>query len=260
MAQMQRLCKGCTALTLSTPLSPLYAWARTPQAEQNTAVKSSHALHIYIENDGAAYLAPNQIAANPSLRANLLVLRLMQLDTNPSIYLTRPCYGFAVNAMPASCDARYWTSARYSQEVVNTLSLAIDQAKQKLQQISAPIVLIGHSGGGSLALLIAHTRNDVKTVVTLAGNLDTEAWVHFHGYGALDQSLNPAAQPLLPDTVGRWHFAGADDGNIPPSLINAICNKDAKAHCVVVPGVGHTEGWLAHWPALLARISSEQSP
>lgn len=256
MAQMQRICVDCTPLSLNTALSPIYGWARSPVELHNSNVNARRPLHIYIENDGAAYLSPNQIAANPSLRANLLVLRLMQLDTQLSLYLTRPCYGLAVNAMPATCDARYWTRARYSQEVVNALSHAIDQAKQKLQQSSAPVVLIGHSGGGSLAMLIAQSRKDVKTVVTLAGNLDTDTWVKLHGYGPLDQSLNPFAQALLGSDVQRWHFAGANDRNIPPSLINASCEKDPQAQCIIVPGVNHTEGWLEHWPALLARISA----
>ncbi|HMU68346.1 MAG TPA: hypothetical protein PKE57_14415 [Cellvibrionaceae bacterium] len=229
-------------------------------ASNRAVAGPAQALHIYIENDGAAYLSPNQIAANPSLRANLLVLRLMQLDNQSSLYLTRPCYGFAVNAMPATCDARYWTSARYSQEVVHALSQAIDQAKIKLNKTAAKIVLIGHSGGGSLALLITLARTDVETVVTLAGNLDTDAWVKLHGYGPLDQSLNPAHQPLLPATVQRWHFAGAADINIPPPLIVPSCQRDRLARCEILPGVSHQTGWLEHWPQLLARISASDKP
>ncbi len=253
MAKMQGICKGCQTWSFATPLSPIFGWARLHNSQETDPAQ---ALHIYIENDGAAFIAPNQIAANPSLRAKLLALRLMQLDNNPSLYLTRPCYGFALNALPATCHPHYWTQARYSQEVVASLSQAIDQAKQALKQTSRPLVLIGHSGGGNLALLIAHRRRDVQKVVTLAANLDTDAWARHHRYTPLDQSLNPFNQPLLAKDVQRWHFAGADDRAVPPHLITPSCQRDSQAHCQILPGVAHETGWLEHWPKLIAQFTS----
>ncbi|MFO1368376.1 MAG: alpha/beta fold hydrolase [Marinagarivorans sp.] len=251
-SQMSRICKPCSSFTLESSISPLRVWARNlPNDQSSQALAPSTELHIYLENDGAAFLSPTQVAANPSLRAQLLVLHLMQLDRNPSLYITRPCYGFAFDALPASCTPGYWTQARYSAEVVQALSQAIDHAKQKLNQTNTPLVLIGHSGGGSLALLIAHTRQDVRKVITLAGNLDTDAWAEFHGYNPLAQSLNPIKQPLLPPSVARWHFAGEQDRVVPPPLINAACAQDPAAHCVLVPLATHTEGWQAQWPSLL---------
>ncbi|RYZ86387.1 MAG: alpha/beta fold hydrolase [Moraxellaceae bacterium] len=228
--QMQRICADCNQLIIATALSPIRVWLRAGADKNSSFTLNNLAqpIHVYIENDGAAYDTPTQIAANPSLRAGFLVLRLMQQDSTPSLYISRPCYGFAFNQMPAACEPRYWSTARYSADVVQILSQALDETKRQLNINDAPIVLIGHSGGASLALLIAQGRTDVRAVVTLAGNLDTDAWVKLHGYAALDQSLNPQAQPLLPPDVKRWHFTGADDENIPPSLIERACEKDQE--------------------------------
>ncbi|HEY6529360.1 MAG TPA: hypothetical protein VIZ65_11750 [Cellvibrionaceae bacterium] len=257
--QMQRICADCNQLVIVTALGPLRIWLRagTEKNSKSAAINLAQPLHVYIENDGAAYDTPTQIAANPSLRAGLLVLRLMQQDPTPSIYLSRPCYGFAFNQMPATCAPRYWSTARYSPEIVRILSQALDETKRQLNKNDAPIVLIGHSGGGSLALLIAQGRKDVRAVVTIAGNLDTEAWVKLHGYGPLDQSLNPRAQPLLPLGVKRWHFAGVDDENIPASLIARACQKDLAAHCITILQAAHEKGWNKQWPKLLAQIIRE---
>lgn len=251
-SQMHSICKQCTSFTLASAISPLQVWARNlPMNERGQPIAAAPSLHIYLENDGAAFLSPTRIAANPSLRAQLLALHLMQVDLNPSIYITRPCYGFAFDALPASCTPRYWTQARYSPEVVQALSQAIDHAKQKLNQTNTPLVLIGHSGGGSLALLIAHTRQDVQKVITLAANLDTDSWTELHGYSPLTQSLNPFNQPLLPANIERWHFAGGQDRTVPPELMNPTCTRDKAAHCLLVPSATHTEGWLEQWPSLL---------
>ena len=249
---MQRICAQCSVFSIITPLSPIQVWVRTGAENKN----ASGVLHVYLENDGAAFINPTQIAANPSLRASFLMMRLMQEDNNTSLYFSRPCYGFAANQMPTTCNAHYWTDARYSAEVVATLLHALDEAKKHLNKPAEKIILIGHSGGGSLALLMAQQRNDVQAVITLAGNLDTDAWVQLHHYSPLSLSLNPFAQPLLPAAIKRWYFAGAEDNNIPFSSIKPSCKRDPSAHCQVLVGVSHEQGWLAHWPKILAQINN----
>ena len=54
------------------------------------------------------------------------------------------------------------------------------------------LVLIGYSGGGVLAMLLAEQFPATQAVVTVAGNLDTDAWAIEHGYSPLRGSLNPA--------------------------------------------------------------------
>lgn len=254
---MQAICAGCSEFSLASAISPIRIWVRQglPPATQSIPEPPAQTLHVYIENDGAPFLhTSTKVAVNPSLQAGVLALQLMQLDPHTSLYLSRPCYGFGFKELPTTCHPRYWTNARYSAEVVGILSHALDEAKNHLNKSSVKIVLIGHSGGGSLALLVAQRRDDVDAVITLAGNLDTDAWTKLHGNSPLDESLNPFTQPLLPPQIKRWHFAGANDTNIPPFLMQPSCQQDALAQCQIINGVAHQKGWLQHWPALLSQM------
>ena len=71
------------------------------------------------------------------------------------------------------------------------------------------VVLIGYSGGGVLAVLIA-PQVPGSAVVTIAANLDVEAWARWHQYTPLSGSLNPATQPPL-DALHEWHLVGDRD-------------------------------------------------
>ena len=91
----------------------------------------------------------------------------------------RPCY-FGLE-LDDTCDANYWTYARYSEKVVGSM---VDVIAEQTRQYSE-VVLLGHSGGGAMALLIAEQLPNVTAVVTIAGNIDTEAWTQHHGYTPL---------------------------------------------------------------------------
>lgn len=181
----------------------------------------------------------------------------MQLDSAPSLYLSRPCYGFAHNTMPQTCDAKYWTTARYSREIVTALNQALDDSKQQLNLPGSKIILIGHSGGGALALLLAGQRADVTGVITLAGNLHTDAWTQLHSYHPLTQSINPFHQELLPAGIKRWHFAGKEDTNITPDLLALTCQRDRAARCKILDKIAHVDGWLEQWPGILNMLQTQ---
>lgn len=115
-------------------------------------------------------------------------LDLMLQDLGPAVYIGRPCY-FELG--PADlCSNKRWTQERYSQDTVNSLNSAITHLLHSSDFQS--VQLIGFSGGGALAVLIANRRNDINSVITIAGNLNTHAWTLHHGYLPLTGSLNPA--------------------------------------------------------------------
>lgn len=253
---MQKICAQCTAFTVANSISPMSVWAHNITPLKNPGAAAS-VLHVYLENDGAPYLSPQHIAANPSLRQSFFALKLMQQDRAPSLYISRPCYGFAHDALPQTCTAKYWTTARYSQEIVDALSQALDVGKQQVNLAERKIVLIGHSGGGALAMLLAGQRADVTGVITLAGNLHIDAWTQLHGYHPLTESINPFHQARLPAQIKRWHFAGTDDRNIPPHLLALTCQRDRDAECKTLDKVAHEFGWLGHWPGILNMLKIE---
>ena len=73
----------------------------------------------------------------------------MAIDTNPAIYVGRPCYHAAKKSQ--NCNSKWWTSNRYSGEVIEALKIAILQLSNDQQKLT----IIGFSGGGTLAMLVA---------------------------------------------------------------------------------------------------------
>ena len=204
-------------------------------------------LDIYVEGDGTPYLDRWTVSADPT-PAQPLMLRLMALDAGPALWVGRPCYvGLAADP---PCTPFDWTLERFSGRVVDSMAAAIEQARQASG--ASRLHLFGHSGGATLAVLLARRLPATRCVVTLAGNLDPDAWADHHGYTRLRGSLNPAAQGPLPSSVEQAHFAGARDRVLPPELVEPAARRLGADRVVVLAGVSHVRGWEKQWPAILA--------
>lgn len=211
-------------------------------------------LHVYLDGDGSPWISHRWISDNPTPR-NPLVLELMGLDPAQSVYLGRPCYhGFA--AQPP-CTPEFWTDRRYSKTVIESMTAALRQLCVSLQ--SDKVVLIGFSGGGTLAMLIAERLEHVAGIVTIAGNLDPDAWTARHRYSPLTGSENPARRPPLPETIFQLHLAGAKDTNVPPELSRIAVQRQPRAKLVVMPDADHDCCWEKHWPSILESIRLSQA-
>jgi pimeloyl-ACP methyl ester carboxylesterase len=117
------------------------------------------------------------------------------------------------------------------------------------------LVLIGYSGGGTLAMLLAPRLSNTVRVVTLAANLDVSAWAAYHTFTPLSGSLDPAREAPLGAHISQLHLTGARDRQIPPWLAAPVVARQPYAELVVLPGFDHRCCWEAQWPALLARGS-----
>ena len=206
-------------------------------------------LHVYIEGDGRPWRTRNRVALDPT-PDNPLMLELMALDSAPALYLGRPCY-FGV--ADEHCSPIWWTDRRYAEAVVASLNQVIERYAGD----HAGIILIGHSGGGALAMLLAQRRTDVLAVVTLAGNLDTGAWAARHGYTPLSGSLNPAEQPPLGSGIRQLHLVGARDEVITPAMLESALAGRPRAELRVIPAADHSCCWRDVWPAVLAELGAE---
>lgn len=204
-------------------------------------------VHVYIEGDGRPWLNRRSIAANPT-PAKPLMPKLMALDPAPAIFLGRPCY-FDLN--DSACSPDWWTDKRYSLDVVHSLNAALDVIAKDYRHI----VLIGHSGGGTLAMLLAPRRSDVTAIITLAGNLDTSRWVEYHNYSPLIGSLNPAAQAPLPETISQWHYLGDEDAKITPGMLLPMISVQPNTRLQVLDDMDHTCCWASVWRGILEQVS-----
>lgn len=208
-------------------------------------------LHVYLEGDGNAWLPGNRIAPDPTPKHSCL-LPLMALDPNPALYLGRPCYHGLAQA--PGCQPELWTQKRYSEVVLASMLSALARITQG--KPCRP-VLIGYSGGGALAMLMAaRAPKKIYGVVTLAGNLDVAAWTRLHAYTPLDGSLDPATLPPLPKSIFQIHIAGESDDNVPPVLIRKEASRQPNARFLMLPKHSHTCPGKHLWPAILAALNT----
>lgn len=210
---------------------------------------SGKTLHVYLEGDGSPWIRKRVPASDPTPR-NPLMLELMSLDAGSSVYLGRPCYhGVRSNV----CTPDMWTNKRYSEAVVSSMSVALDGVSAGYQSL----VLLGHSGGGTLAMLLAERQPKVAMVVTVAANLDSDKWAALHKQQELSGSLNPATRPPLRSSIRQMHYAGEEDDNAPPQLVRDAVAQQPGATFKVYPKQGHSCCWREVWPEVLGALSAD---
>lgn len=220
---------------------------KTPSPESN-----SRLLHIYLEGDGSPWKHRTIVMSDPTPR-NPLMLRLMVMDSQPAAYLGRPCYNGSAQDM--GCDSSMWTSGRYSDIVIDSMASGIRALAKRFR--ADELWLFGHSGGGALALLLAEQLPAVTRIVTVAGNLDTDAWINHHGYTPLFSSRNPAQQPLLRRSVWQWHLLGGKDSIIPPQLVRPFIAQQPQASAFMLKNFNHGCCWQSVWPTVLDALQSD---
>ncbi|MBN2701697.1 MAG: alpha/beta hydrolase [Methylothermaceae bacterium] len=206
-------------------------------------------LHVYLEGDGIAWLTKNRVSPDPTPDHSCL-LPLMAKDPAPAVYLGRPCYHGLAHA--AGCRPRLWTQARYGEAVVASMTAAL---RRIVGDKPCRPVLIGYSGGGTLAMLMAARSPAVGGVVTLAGNLNVAEWSERHGYSPLEASYDPARQSPLSKNIFQIHIAGERDDNIPLTLIRKEAGRQPNARLIVLPELNHRCPGDDIWPGILVSLT-----
>ena len=207
-------------------------------------------VHVYLDGDGSPW-RNGRFMADPTPRRPL-VLQLMAQDQQASLYLGRPCYHG--NQHDPGCSPWLWTAARYSPIVIDSLVAALHTVLR--EHPNTAVVLIGYSGGGALAMLMAERLPQIRLIVTIAANLDTTAWVEHHGYSPLLGSLNPAKRPPL--ALPQWHLLGEQDTEVPPVLNAAVIERQPCAHSELIAGFTHRCCWLDYWPQVLSKLTDDR--
>lgn len=205
-------------------------------------------LIVYLDGDGLPWGPDGQHVADDPTTRNPLALKLLIASQAPGVYLSRPCYQ---ELRDEGCTSKSWTSGRYGSDVVDSMAAAVRKAAA--QRGSPPIVLVGYSGGGVLAILIAERLDRVAKVITLSANLDTQAWTQHHGYLPLTDSLNPASSTYQ-HPWPELHLQGGQDTVVPASTTDGYFRLRPQALRRTFADYDHVCCWVQAWPALFESV------
>lgn len=211
---------------------------------------------IYIEGDGLGYISKSRPSKDPT-PIDPVMLRLAASDKRPGVaYLARPCqYTGGENAR--NCQSDLWTLGRFSEDVVAATSHAIDQLMA--QSGSSRLALVGYSGGGDIAVLVAARRPDVDWVITVASPLDIDAFTQYHKVAAMQGSLNPTLYAASLTNIPQTHYVGEADKIVPAAILRSYLSALPETGCAklaIENDVDHHQGWLDIWPRLSHDIPS----
>jgi hypothetical protein len=222
---------------------------RSPIFMRGAPGQQDETLAIFIEGDGVPWEGGREPSLDPATR-DPIALELLAQTPLPAAYVARPCYH---DMTGGRCTPERWTMARYSDEVVSSMTEVVRTAA--LQAKARSLVLVGYSGGGVLAVLIAERLDNVSAVITVGANLDTDAWTRYHDYLPLSGSLNPASSR----TEHRWpetHLYGARDKTVPPATTQAYFKRHPGAQRRIVDANDHVCCWVEQWPQLWREITA----
>src|SRR5262249_11272565 len=145
-------------------------------------------------------------------------------------------------------------TARFAPEVIDGYMTALDLAKRKSK--AQRLTLVGYSGGGAVAALLAARRKDVTLLVTVAGTLDQVTWTREAGVTPLSRSLNPRDFAPQLRTIPQVHFVGGRDTVVPLAVTQSYLmglGSGAPVKLVSMPEYDHECCWVRDWQALLGQ-------
>ena len=215
------------------------------------ATSDNKQMVVYIEGDGMAWISRDQLSSNPT-PVQPIALKLASIDTNANVlYVARPCQYLWPQKMNR-CSSKYWSNKRGSEEVISSINQAISIVKQK-QNISS-IRLIGYSGGGGIAALIADRRADVSEFVSVSGNSNYKLFTQTHNLSSMNGSIDPITVANQIGSIPQIHYVGADDKIIPKQIALSFSDK-----VKVISDVSH-DNWPDKWAQILRTINHDLSP
>ncbi len=211
-------------------------------------------LTIYIEGDGLAWTSRDTPSQDPTPRDPIGLKLALAHPAGAVAYLGRPCQ-YLGGERTAECSQAYWTNKRFAAEVVTATTAAIDILKRRFD--ARHIQLVGYSGGGAVAALVAAQRTDVRLLVTVAGNLDHRAWTEHFRVTPLSGSLNPADSSGPLATVKQVHWVGAADRVVPPLVAQSYAQRFSPSKMPLIrilDGYDHACCWAKNWAPMWTSI------
>jgi pimeloyl-ACP methyl ester carboxylesterase len=119
------------------------------------------------------------------------------------------------------------------------------------------VLLVGYSGGATIAALMARDLPGLIGFISVAGNLDPDTWAQLHGYLPLAGSLNPSLQPALSTALPQWYLVGQRDTNVPAAATARYLERVPPGRVWSYPRFDHACCWVSEWPAIYTRVAAE---
>jgi len=204
-------------------------------------VNESDIVTVFIEGDGFSWINRYTPSDNPTPKNPLALKIAINLNLNNSAYLSRPCQNVFQDEFK-NCSESMWTTNRFNQTILNSMDIAVSEIKKSYH--AKKIKLVGYSGGGVIALLLADNRDDVVEVITIASNIDTDSWSEYHHLTPLNVT-NPALLKNL-YTLSQTHFVGSDDSIVPPQIAESFLSRYPANHLQtikILKGYDHSCCW-----------------
>lgn len=167
------------------------------------------------------------------------------------IYMARPCQ---YTEDDPACTAKEKKYLRYGEEELNAMNKALSHIKNRYDFTG--FNLIGYGGGGAIATILAAKRDDVLTLRTVSGHLDTSvAAANNDGEKAVDLGgrINPLDYAEAVSGVPQHHFMGEHDKIITPDTYMRFYRETAPRRCLrfsLIENADSDKGLVNAWPEL----------
>lgn len=191
-------------------------------------------LTVFIEGDGAAHHPRDPTPRHPVS----LQIAAAWPQEGPAAWLGRLCQ--YVRDRDPACTPDDWQSRRYSPRAVEVTNAALDQLKARAG--AQRLTLVGWSGGGTVAALVAAQRTDVDALITIAAPLDMLAWTTRMSLSPLPPSDDPSRVNWVAKPARQLHLYGGRDVIVPPDSQTGAAAR-LGGTVIVWRGEAHTGGW-----------------
>lgn len=212
---------------------------------------------VFIEGDGARWTEFGTQPPKDPTPENSVVLKLANLTAELGYdvtYLGRPCqYGSIIEL--GSCDISDWTDQRYSAEQAEHLANAFTKTSPTASQ---RLIIVGHSGGGVMAIRLAYRLIKrgiaVDSINALAAPLDPDTWTNHNQFTSLnmDQYYEELRVMILTHCVTVWF--GSNDTLVSARDLSSSIKQEFGSRIQVMPDATHSKGWSDSWTIKLFPI------
>ncbi|WP_374533449.1 alpha/beta hydrolase family protein [Phenylobacterium sp.] len=261
-----RAARACAALVLAAILSAcatapvdrrgwtqmqIDAGGRPLQAGLRTAAGGGEVLVVVLEGDGRAHDVRGRPTRDPTPDHSVGRDIALAWPGDGVAWLARPCQ--YVRRLDKACAPPAWSRDRFGAAQIDTMAAGLDALKARTK--ARRLVLVGWSGGGVIAAVLATRRTDVEALVTLAAPLDLSAWA------TATQTTPLAAPPIAPrPEVVQLHLLGSRDRVAPPAALAPGARMLAGDRgAVEVWDAGHACCWAAEAQHVAGRLHDLQT-